>query len=126
MVAADPDVLARIELGTALTHQDVAGMTRSPPKRFHAEALRIGIAAVAGGACALFRGKKLKVEMEHSRAIEAEPAQGAAQRAMAGARAAVIGRIRGGSERSVFGARSAEHVGLKCPGSVRPATLGSL
>src|SRR4029078_6059857 len=52
-VLAEPDVVAGVELGAALTHDDRAGGDRLTAEALHAEALRVGIAAVPGGGCAL-------------------------------------------------------------------------
>ena len=46
VVAATPDVLARVELGAALAHDDGAGGHGLAVEHLHAEALGIGIAAV--------------------------------------------------------------------------------
>src|SRR5579871_1327555 len=72
VIAPDADVRAGIEPRAALAHDDVTGNHALAAEALHAQALGIGVAAVAGGTGALFRGKKLKVELEHSRAIVPE------------------------------------------------------
>jgi hypothetical protein len=46
VVAASPDVFARLMLGAALTDQNRARVNELPPKAFHAEPLPVGITAV--------------------------------------------------------------------------------
>jgi len=53
VVAAAADVLARVEPGAALAHEDRAGGDDLAVEPLHAEALCCGVAAVAGGAAAL-------------------------------------------------------------------------
>src|SRR6188768_2893395 len=50
VVAADPDILARIHLGAALADQDVAGQHLLAAEALDAQPLAVGIAAVARGA----------------------------------------------------------------------------
>src|SRR6185312_12511176 len=54
VVAADADVGARIHLGAPLADQDVAGEDLLAAEALHAQALAVGIAAVARGAACLF------------------------------------------------------------------------
>src|SRR5574337_270861 len=54
VVAADADVPAGVELGTALAHDDRAGTDRLPAEDLDAEHLGLRIAAIAGRAAALF------------------------------------------------------------------------
>src|SRR5579883_2282400 len=54
VVAADADVGARVHLGAALADQDVAGEDLLAAEALHAQALAVGIAAVARGAACLF------------------------------------------------------------------------
>src|ERR687890_254157 len=53
VVAAPADAQARVEVGTALAHDDLAGLHGLTPEALDAEALRVGVAAVAGGRGAL-------------------------------------------------------------------------
>src|SRR6476646_10259569 len=50
MVFAQADVVARVPLGAALTHDDVAGARLLAAEQLHAEALALTVAAVAGRA----------------------------------------------------------------------------
>src|ERR1043165_7311675 len=50
MVLAQADVVARVPLGAALTHDDVAREDSFPTELLHAEALALTVAAVAGRA----------------------------------------------------------------------------
>src|SRR5690606_29721118 len=54
VVAAEADARTRVELGAALADDDVAGVDRLAAIDLHAEVLRVGVAAVARGAYALF------------------------------------------------------------------------
>jgi hypothetical protein len=47
MVAAQSDVRARKEDGSALTHQDIAGLHYLAAESFHAQSLRVAITSVA-------------------------------------------------------------------------------
>src|SRR5690348_7069908 len=49
VVAAQADARARMELGAALAHDDVAGRNRLAAIELHAQVFRVGIAAVARG-----------------------------------------------------------------------------
>src|SRR6476646_5983627 len=53
MVLAQADVVARVPLGAALTHDDVAGAHGLAAELLHAEALALTVAAVAGRAACL-------------------------------------------------------------------------
>src|SRR6476646_8679553 len=53
VVAAPPDVLAGMELGAALAHDDGAGGDDRAVVHLHPEALGLGVTAVAGGAATL-------------------------------------------------------------------------
>ena len=64
-----PTLVARIELRAALANDDVSGDHPLAAEALDAEPLGVGVAAVTGRAGALFRGEKLQVEVEHSRAI---------------------------------------------------------
>src|SRR5215471_17625957 len=50
VILADADVLARVPLGAALAHDDVAGEDSLSAELLHAEALALTVAAVAGRA----------------------------------------------------------------------------
>src|SRR3989304_3422074 len=50
VVGADADARARVPLGAALAHRDVAGDDALAAVAFHAEALGMGVAAVLRGA----------------------------------------------------------------------------
>src|SRR5690606_17224646 len=54
VVAAAADARARMELGAALADDDVAGLDDLTAVQLHAQVLRVGIAAVPGGAACLF------------------------------------------------------------------------
>src|SRR3982751_3573940 len=53
MVLAQADIVARVPLGAALTHDDVAGANGFAAELLHAEALALTVAAVAGRAACL-------------------------------------------------------------------------
>src|SRR5690606_19379957 len=53
VVATAAHVLTGVEAGAALAHQDRTGGHERAVEGLHAEALRAGVAAVAGGAAAL-------------------------------------------------------------------------
>lgn len=67
VVAPDSDVLAGIELGTALANQDISRDHALAAEALDAQALGIGIAPIASRAGAFFGGKELKIKAEHSR-----------------------------------------------------------
>src|SRR5215210_6051923 len=50
VILAQADVVARVPLGAALTHDDVAGANGLAAELLHAEALALTVAAVAGRA----------------------------------------------------------------------------
>src|SRR3954454_8313529 len=50
MVFAQADIVARVPLGAALTHDDVAGANHLAAELLHAEALALAVTAVAGRA----------------------------------------------------------------------------
>src|SRR5690348_15009475 len=54
VVAAEADADARMELGAALAHDDVAGFDDLAAEQLDAEVFRVGVAAVARGTYALF------------------------------------------------------------------------
>src|SRR5918999_1583509 len=54
MIGAHAHVVARVPLGSALAHEDVARHHHLAPELFHAEPLRLRIAAVARRAACLF------------------------------------------------------------------------
>ena len=51
--------------GAALPDQDVAGQNELTVAPLHAQTLGLGVAAVAGGANALFMGEKLQTDIQH-------------------------------------------------------------
>jgi hypothetical protein len=53
MILAQADVAARVPLGAALTHDDVAGASLLAAEQLHAEALALTVASVAGRAACL-------------------------------------------------------------------------
>src|SRR5690606_355317 len=54
VVATEADARTRMELGTALADDDVAGLDGLAAVDLHAQVLRVGVAAVARGTYALF------------------------------------------------------------------------
>ena len=54
IVAADAHVLAGMDMGAALTHQDVAGQNELTIGALDAQTLRLGVAAVFGRTYAFF------------------------------------------------------------------------
>src|SRR5206468_11943463 len=50
VVLAEADIVARVPLGAALAHDDVAGANHLAAEFLHAEALALAVAAVAGRA----------------------------------------------------------------------------
>lgn len=75
VVAPHPDIGAGVEVRPALANQDVAGDYPLAAEALDSQTLRVGIPPVAGRAGTLFGRKQLQIEIEHSRAIVAEPAQ---------------------------------------------------
>src|SRR3989304_1847250 len=59
VVRSAAQVLAWMELGPALPHQNVAGADELPAKPLHAQELRVRIAAVAAGAYAFLVSHEL-------------------------------------------------------------------
>src|SRR5690606_29177589 len=53
VVAATAHVVTRVEVGAALTHDDLAGVDQLAAEALDAQALSVGVAAVAGGRRAL-------------------------------------------------------------------------
>ena len=56
---------AGMDMGPALTDEDVAGQNGLTVAPLHAQALRLRVAAVPGGAHALFVGEELKTNFQH-------------------------------------------------------------
>ena len=54
-----------MDVGTALTDQDVAGQDELTVAPLDAQTLGHGVTAVPGGAHALFMGKELKSDVKH-------------------------------------------------------------
>ena len=65
VVAALAHVHAGVDVGAALTDQNVAGQNELTVAALHAQTLGLRVAAVPGGANALFMGEKLKVQIQH-------------------------------------------------------------
>ena len=65
VVAAAAHVLARMDVGAALTHQNVASQHELPVSALGAKALGLGITAVLGGAHTFFMGKELQRNVQH-------------------------------------------------------------
>ena len=62
VILADAHVEPGVKFGAPLADQNVACENGLAAEFFDAETLRIGIAAIAGRAGALFRGEKLEIE----------------------------------------------------------------
>ena len=65
IVLADADVGAGMEMRAALTDKNVAREHELTIRALHAEALRMAVAAVAGGAHSLLVSEELKIHHEH-------------------------------------------------------------
>ena len=65
IVSADTYVLAGVEVGAALAHQDVACQNELTVSALGAKALGLGITAVLGGAHTFFMSKELQTNMQH-------------------------------------------------------------
>src|SRR5699024_195803 len=65
VVAALAHVDAGMDMGAPLANQDVAGQDELAVAPLHAQALGLGITAVAGGADALLVGEKLQTDVQH-------------------------------------------------------------
>ena len=76
VIAADADVLTGVELRPALADDDIPREHVLAAETLDAEALRIGVPAVAGRAGALLGREKLQIEYEHSRKSIAQPGPG--------------------------------------------------
>jgi hypothetical protein len=59
IVFANSNVQARVDLGTALAHQDVAGLNKLAVLSLYSQAFGLTIAAVPGTTYTFFMGKKL-------------------------------------------------------------------
>ena len=59
------DVVAGMDVGSALLHQNVAGQHELSVGALHAKALGFGITAVLGGAHTFFMGKELQRNVQH-------------------------------------------------------------
>ena len=67
IIAAACDIHAGMDMGAALTDQDVAGQNVLTVSPLGPQALALGITAVLSGANALFVGEKLKTNVHHYR-----------------------------------------------------------
>ena len=65
VVAADAHVHAGVNVGAALTDQDVAGLDELTIRALGTQALGLGVTAVLGRAAALFVGEELKTNTNH-------------------------------------------------------------
>ena len=65
VIAADADALTRMDVGAALTDQNVAGQNKLTVAALNAEALGLGITAVLGGAHTFFVGEELQTNVQH-------------------------------------------------------------
>ena len=65
VVSALAHVHTGVDVGAALTHQDVAGLDELTVGTLGAKALGLGITAVLGGAAALLVGEELKTNTNH-------------------------------------------------------------
>jgi hypothetical protein len=54
-----------VDVGAALTDQDVAGQNELTVATLHAQTLSLGVAAVTGGANALLVGEELQTDIQH-------------------------------------------------------------
>ena len=93
VIAADSHVRAGIEVGAALPDQDVTGDDALAAETLDPKPLSIGVATVSRRTGALFRGKKLQVEVKHSRAIVTERPGNATPPRGGGSRAAGHARL---------------------------------
>ena len=59
------DIVARMDVGTALLDKNVAGKHELTVRTLHAETLGFGIAAVTGGTHTFFMRKKLDIHVKH-------------------------------------------------------------
>ena len=64
IVRADTDVDARMDVGAALAHKNVAGENELTVSALGAKALGVRVAAVLRGAAALLVGEKLKTDVQ--------------------------------------------------------------
>ncbi len=69
MILAHADTLTRVKFRSTLPHENVARYDRLAAEALDAKTLSVGISAIARGAAALFRGKKLKIKSKHARAV---------------------------------------------------------
>lgn len=65
VVGADAHVLTGVDVGAALTDQDIAGQNVLSVGALGTKALGLGITAVLGGAHTFFMGEKLQTDMKH-------------------------------------------------------------
>lgn len=65
VVAAFAHIDAGVDVGAALTDQNVARQDELPVGALHAQPLGLAVAAIAGGANAFLVGKKLQTNVQH-------------------------------------------------------------
>jgi hypothetical protein len=63
IVGTDTHVVTGVDMGAALTHQNVTGQNKLTVGTFHAETFGLGITAVFGGTNALFVSEQLNVNL---------------------------------------------------------------
>ena len=65
VVAADPDVVARMDVRASLADQNVAGQNELTVCALDAEALGLGVTTVLGGTAALLMREELETDFQH-------------------------------------------------------------
>ena len=65
IVRADTDIDARMDVGAALAHKNVAGENELTVSALGAKALGLGVAAVLGGTHTFFMGEELQTNVQH-------------------------------------------------------------
>ncbi len=65
VILTDAHIQAGPDLGSALTHEDVAGQHKLTIGTLGPEALAFAVTAVTGGAHTFFMGEKLQIELQH-------------------------------------------------------------
>ncbi|MPN00999.1 hypothetical protein SDC9_148197 [bioreactor metagenome] len=66
VVAALAHVHTGVDVGAALTNQNVARQDLLPVRALHAQTLGVGVTAILGGAAALFVGEELQTNVQHN------------------------------------------------------------
>ena len=67
VILPDADILTGIEFRSALAYDDVSGGDAFSAELLDTKPLGVGVTSIASRAGTFLRGKKLKVEAEHSR-----------------------------------------------------------